>query len=118
MSREEHKGNYNSVHECRSAPSHWPKTVDDAVSRIIGVLSDEEKRALCHTQADELIRFHFSLGKFICNEFGLNNANDALMKACARSRHNDFERLFFLDDPDEASGFIIEEIWKRLNSAS
>ncbi len=95
--------------------SLWPKTISDAVNRIIDTMSEKEKSSLRSTQFNELIKFHFCLGSFIRNEFGLNNGNDALMKACVRSRHNDFERLFFLNDPDEASGFIVEEVWKRLN---
>jgi hypothetical protein len=95
--------------------SLWPETIGDAVDRIIDTMSENEKSSVRNTQCNELIKFHFSLGSIIRNEFGLNQGNDALMKACARSRQNDFERLLFLNDPDEASGFIVEEIWKRLN---
>lgn len=94
----------------------WPETIGDAVDRIIDTMNEKKKSSLRNTPFDELIRFHFCLGGFIRNECGLNQGNAALMKACARSRHNDFERLLFLNDPDEASGFIVEEVWKRLNS--
>ncbi|MEI7825811.1 MAG: DUF6794 domain-containing protein [Chlorobiaceae bacterium] len=94
--------------------SLWPKTIGDAVDRIIDTMSEEEKSSVRNTRFNELIKFHFCLGNIIRNKFGLNKGNDALMKACARTRHNDFERLFFLNDPDEASGFIVEEVWKRL----
>ncbi len=97
--------------------SQWPRTIDDAVDRVLTFMTDEEKSDLRETDESELINFHFGLGWVIRNEFGLCEGNDALLKACARSRHNAFESLFFLNDPDEASGFIIEEAWKRLNSA-
>ena len=67
--------------------AQWPKTIDDAVERILASMSEEEKSDLRDTHKSELINWH-----------------------------NAFESLFFLNDPDEASGFIIEEAWKRLNS--
>ena len=94
--------------------SLWPKTIDDAIERVIASMSEEEMNELRNAHEKELINFHFGLGWVIRNEFGLYEGNDALLKACARSRHNAFERLLFMNDPDEASGFIIEEVWKRL----
>jgi hypothetical protein len=99
-------------------PSLWPKTIEDAVERVLDSMSEEEKSELRDTHEKELINFHFGLGWVIRNEFGLYEGNDALLKACARSRHNAFERLLFMNDPDEASGFIIEEVWRRLNSST
>jgi hypothetical protein len=99
-------------------PSLWPKTIDDAVKLVIDSMSEEELSELRNSNERELINFHFGLGWVIRNEFGLYEGNDALLKACARSRHNAFERLLFMNDPDEASGFIIEEVWKRLNSST
>ena len=94
--------------------SQWPRTIDDAVERVLASMSEEEKSDLRDTDERELINFHFGLGWVIRNEFGLYQGNDALLKACARSRFNTFECLMFMNDPDEASGFIIEEVWKRL----
>ena len=95
-------------------PSLWPKTIDDAIERVIASMSEKEKSELGNSPEKELINFHFGLGWVIRNEFGLYQGNDALLKACARSRFNTFESLIFMNDPDEASGFIIEEVWKRL----
>ncbi|MEI8186976.1 MAG: DUF6794 domain-containing protein [Chlorobiaceae bacterium] len=97
--------------------SQWPRTIDDAVERIMSFMSEEEKNELRNTHEKELVNFHFGLGWIIRNKFGLHEGNDSLLKACARTRNNAFERLFFMNDPDEASGFIIEEVWRRLNSA-
>ncbi len=94
--------------------SRWPLTIDDAVERVIASMSENEKSQLRNSQEKRLIDFHFGLGWAIRNEFGLYEGNDALLKACARSRFNTFECLMFMNDPDEASGFIIEEVWKRL----
>ena len=69
--------------------AQWPKTIDDAVERILASMSEEEKSDLRDKHKSELINWH-----------------------------NAFESLFFLNDPDEASGFIIEEAWKRLNSTN
>ena len=98
--------------------SLWPRTIDDAIERIISGMSEEEKSELRNTPERELINFHFGLGWVIRNEFGLYQGNDALLKACARTRLNAFEKLLFMNDPDEASGFIIEEVWKQLNSVT
>ncbi len=96
--------------------SLWPKTIEDAIERVIASMSEKEKSELRNSPERELINFHFGLGWVIRNEFGLYQGNDALLKACARTRLNAFERLLFMNDPDEASGFIIEEVWKHLNS--
>jgi hypothetical protein len=95
----------------------WPRTIDDAVDRVIASMSEEEKSVLKNTDERELVNFHFGLGWFIRNEFGLYKGNSDLLKACARSRYNAFERLFFQNDPDEASGFIIDVVWNRLRKS-
>lgn len=97
----------------------WPKTIKLAVERVIAKMSEEDKQKLRGSQKDELARFHFGMGVFIRNNFGLDEGNDSLMKACALTQHQgDSYNIFYHDDPDGASGVIINAVWKQLNSAA
>jgi hypothetical protein len=80
----------------------WPKTVDEAVTRLISGLNDEEKARVRDTKKDDLISFHHGWGTGIRNEFGLWRGNTNLMAAC------------HADHPDDASMVIIEAVWQRL----
>jgi len=59
-------------------------------------------------QKDNLTDLHFSLGRFIRNEFNLLTDNEELMDSC--------RLLLGKQDlhPDDASSVIIESLWKNL----
>jgi len=80
-----------------------PKTVDEAVDRLMTVLDDEHKLIVASMQEDELIDLHFSLGTDIRNSFGLHNENSPLLKSLGLFVH-----------PDDASMVIINALWKKL----
>lgn len=80
----------------------WPKTVDEAVARILSKMAEKEKQMVRDTPKEELIRFHHGWGTGIRNSFGLWRGNRALMDDC-KAKH-----------PDEASMVIIEAVWLRL----
>lgn len=85
----------------------YPKTKEEAVKRILSILSDKDKDDLRNTPKAELGMFHFSLGMFIRNELGLWKGNKELSEDC-------YGEPCYYYDPDEISGIIIEAIWERL----
>ena len=85
----------------------WPKTVEEAVNRMIQEMSEEDRTRLKNTPEKDLIMYHFSLGMWVRNEFGLWQGNDELLKSCAKKDP--------LIHPDDVSSIIIEELWNKLN---
>jgi hypothetical protein len=80
----------------------WPKTVDEAVIRILSTMPEKDRKIIRETSKDELIQFHHGWGTGIRNSFGLWRGNRALMDDC-KAKH-----------PDDASMIIIEAVWARL----
>ena len=80
----------------------WPKTVDEAVNIILTDMSEADKEAVKNTSWDDLIQYHFGWGTNIRNSFGLWQGNSALVQDAKAS------------NPDEASMFIIQAVWKEL----
>jgi hypothetical protein len=78
-------------------------------------MNDREKKKIRDITECQLPKLGFGLGMYIRNELGLHEGNDALIKACARSEHGDFESYYFLNNIDTASDVIIEAIWNKLN---
>jgi len=82
--------------------ANWPKTVDEAVTRLVASLSDKDKIEVRDTPKKELWRFHSYWGMGIRNEFGLWRGNTNLMADC------------HTQEPDDASMIIIEAVWQKL----
>jgi hypothetical protein len=80
----------------------WPKTVDEAVTRLLAGMDDADKARVRDTKKADLILFHHGWGTGIRNDFGLWRGNTSLMTDC-------HTRI-----PDEASMAIIEAVWQRL----
>ena len=97
---------------------HWPKTIKNATERIIAQMSEEDKRTFRGTKREELAKFNFGLGVYIRNKFGMFDGNDALIKACALTQQGEEYNIFYSDDPDGATGVIIEAVWNELKSAA
>jgi hypothetical protein len=89
-----------------SAP--LPKTVDEAVKRLISDMSLKDRIIVANMAEIELSLLHANLGEYIRNEFGLWSGNQDLMTSCC----------FFAKkenvQQDEAASIIIGELWKRL----
>ena len=88
--------------------SKLPKTVDQAVERLINKLSLKDKTTISNLTEDELINLHINLGEYIRNEFGLWSGNDDLMSSCCAIAKMDKIH------EDTASTIIIEALWERL----
>ena len=87
--------------------STYPKTKEEAVKRILSLLSEEAKDAIRTTPKGKLIMFHFSLGMDIRNKLVLWKGNKELMEDCS-------DKPSYYYDPDQISGIIIDAIWERL----
>ena len=85
-----------------------PKTVDDAVKRLIANMPLKFKVDLSKMDEGELINLHFTFGVFIRNQFGLWDENTDLLNDC-----RELSGVTFMH-PDDSAAFIIEELWKRL----
>jgi hypothetical protein len=85
-----------------------PKTVDEAVKRLISEMPLKDKTTIANMAESELSLLHTNIGEYIRNEFGLWSGNKDLMASCC----------FFAKkenvNEDEASSIIIRELWKRL----
>ena len=67
----------------------------------------------------ELISLHFSLGMHIRNEFGLwQGGNDGLLASCFPDVTDPYMLMIIKQDPDRASGVIIEALCERVRSLS
>ena len=86
-----------------------PRTVDQAVERLLVELPEDKLAIIESTQRDDLVEFHFSLGMHIRNEFGLWSGNPRLLLSIGER-----EALH----PDFASHFIIVALWEHLNSTA
>jgi Domain of unknown function (DUF6794) len=89
-----------------------PKTVPEAVDRLIEALSEEDLEEI--RKGDE-IDFHFGLGTYIRNEFGLWDGNSPLVNSM-RYKEVDGVSIPTISHPDNISGKIIKALQKRLRS--
>jgi hypothetical protein len=85
----------------------WPKTVDEAVERLISELPLKEKTKISNMPEEELVTLHPMLGTYVRNRFGLWSGNKKLKSSC-----------FFVSGKkdlheDDASAFIIRKVWER-----
>lgn len=62
----------------------WPRTIDEAVQRLITELSLKDKATIANMSASELSPLNNSLGHHIRNWFGLNAENHTLLWSCAK----------------------------------
>jgi hypothetical protein len=80
-----------------------PRTIDEAVTRLLEILTEVEKENIRMMQKDDLVLLQFDLGKAIRKAFVLNNENLELMVSCNSI------------DTQECSMKIIEGLWIQLN---
>ena len=91
-----------------SADRRPPKTVEDAVQRLINNLPLKEKITIANMVEDELLNLNAYLGRYILDKFSLWSGNEELVESC----------LAFVDYPlhneDDAAAVIIKELWLTL----
>ena len=88
-----------------------PRSVGEAVERLIRELSLKDKSKIVNMTESELLALEFTLGTYIDNEFGIYTGN----------RHLIFSSKQFSGDvhlhPDSISPLIIKELRKRLKES-
>ena len=88
--------------------THFPRTVDQAVTRLMFDLSLRDKTKMAKLKDQESVALYFSLGEYIRNAFGLWSGNKELMESCCS-----LSGIADLQE-DDASAFIIGELLKKL----
>jgi len=88
-----------------------PRTVDEAVERLIRDLSLKDKTNISNMTENELMTLEFTLGAYISNEFGIYTGNQK-WRFSSKFLSNDVHL-----DPDDVSPLIIKELWKRLRES-
>ena len=88
-----------------------PETVDQAVDRLTAQLSFKDKSQIARMGYGELMALDHTLGRYIADNFGLRDGNNALMASCS----------FVLGKKSvkeaEAVSLIIMKLWEKLQSS-
>jgi hypothetical protein len=88
--------------EIALANTQTPTNVDDAVDRLLVVVSAEDQAKIAQTSESELIDLHFGLGLAVRNAFGLHDRGSPLRLSCGT------------EHPDDASQIIIQALWEKV----
>jgi hypothetical protein len=80
-----------------------PKSVAEAVDRLMTILDNEQKATIGAVSENDLIELHFGLGLAIRNGFGLHDQGSELLASCGAV------------NPDDASATIIKALWYQIN---
>lgn len=103
----EHLADYNKKELLDKLPIP-PKTVDEAVERVISDLDLKDKIKIANMDLNDLIKLHTILHVYFKNAFGLWSGNTELLASC---RSISKEHIYTEDD---ATLVIIEALWKKL----
>ena len=85
-----------------------PKTIHEAVERLITEMALKDKVIIANMTYDELVDLNTNLGAYIRNDFRLWYGNRELMESCRFVSKNTQLNV------DEASFAIIDAMWKKL----
>ena len=89
-------------------PAAAPRTVDEAVDRLLSNMPLKDKTTVANMSHDELPNLHLTLGGYILNNFALLSGNWELIKSCrARSGTP-------LQHEEDAVSIILDALWERL----
>ncbi len=94
--------------ETLSADALVPKTVAEAVSRLISKLSLKDKATIANMTADELDTLQVTLGRYLLHFFKLLDGNKELIASCRFVSKKD------VPNEEAASMIIIMELWEVL----
>lgn len=102
-----------SSHMSPSAVRRYPQpeNVDKAVNRLLEQLTLKDKSKIARMGRGDLKKLERSLGRYIGDNFGIWDGNDALIKSCG----------FILGKgsikEEEAISLIMEKLWEKLRSS-
>ena len=86
----------------------FPKTIHEAVERLITEMALKDKVVIANMTHDELVDLNSNLGAYIRNAFRLWSGNHELMESCRFVSKNKNLNV------DEASFAIIDAMWEKL----
>ena len=89
----------------------FPRSLEDAVDRLVSDLSFADKTRIANMSEDRLVEFHKSYGSYIRTEFRLPG-NDPLMRSCEA-----VSGLRMINGV-QASYVILKALWNRLQGAN
>jgi hypothetical protein len=92
----------------RSVYDQPPKTVQEAVARLISELPLKDKTTIANIGEAELVRLNSYLGRHILEKFGLWSGNEKLLESCLAIAD------YPLHSEDDAISVIIKELWQEL----
>jgi hypothetical protein len=94
----------------RSVYDQQPKTVQEAVARLISELPLKDKTTIANIGEAELVRLNSYLGRHILEKFGLWSGNEKLLESCLAIAD------YPLHSEDDAISVIIKELWQELKA--
>jgi hypothetical protein len=68
---------------------NWPVTLQEAAQRVIDRLSPTERHRMANATEEELVGYHFGLGMYIRNQYGLWGGNSRLRHNIGGNAHPD-----------------------------
>ena len=92
----------------RSSTARQPKTVQEAIEKLVSELPLKEKITIANMVEEELINLNANLGRFILDKFGLWSGNEKLVESCLAAAN------YPLHDEDDAVAVIVKELWQKL----
>jgi len=99
-----------SLLEQKPASNDYPKTVEEAIGRLISELPLKDRTAMANMAAGDVASLNYTIGNYIRGTFGLAEGNEALMVSCRLVSKMD------VPDEDHASMVIVNELWKKLQA--
>jgi hypothetical protein len=97
--------------ERKDKGAFMPRSVEEAVSRLISGLSLKDKTKIAYMRGEDLTFIYPSLGEYIQDRYGLPDGNSALMESCrslSKAKELREERAFAV---------IIHELWEKLRKS-
>lgn len=85
-----------------------PKTVNEAVERMLSYLDLESKVKIANMDLNNLARFHFELHVYFKKTFGVWHENKELLADCRATSGEPIR------DEDEARFVILKAVWEKL----
>ncbi|MBW1855275.1 MAG: putative molybdenum carrier protein, partial [Deltaproteobacteria bacterium] len=85
---EDKKFGVDFVIDTKRKTSKLPKTVDQAVDRLIDELPLKDKTTIANMTENDLVTLQFTLGTYIGREFGIWSGNRQLLDSCSVIAHD------------------------------
>ena len=89
-------------------PRPYPRTVHEAIDRLVGVLSLKEKTRIAKMAKEDMSALRPTVGQYIRDHFGLGWGNEELVASCRTASGKEA-----LED-ENASMVIIESLWEEV----